>query len=315
MKASEQLLKSGDYFVNEGLVNPDDIEMALSIQQKRMEAPVPQMKRLFGMILCDLNLITPVDNYFVLHKYNKLTSIESALISEELLSHEQVSHALTLSSQDNTPLISCLIKDNLIPLRQMQTFLFGLFHIPFRSISDFSFNQKDKNILMRIIDRQRAEEHRVVPLSVKGTTILFGITEPDNLLLIRQLNDQFPQYRFKALFIPYSGFVWFSKVVYARGGEEEKSQIKSVNLSSLLGFKAAVKDPEVEKKEIWILYERYELLRHIAGNARRGNFQDEFNLFIQREHMQIKEKYKCNTIEYSFKKDGKNVSIAALPKL
>lgn len=314
MMAPAQSLKTGDLFLKEGLVSSEDIESALSIQQKRKEAPVPQMKRLLGIILCDLNLITPIDNYYVLHKYDKLITIESALVSEDILSENEVSRISSMAKQDDVPFISCLFKDSFISSRQMQRFLFSLFYIPFRSITDFTFNKEDRETLVNIIDRQRAEEHRVVPLVAKDNTIMFGITEPDNLLLIRQLNEQFPQYRFKALFVPYSGYVWFSKVVYSQAKEKNKIEPKPSDVSTLLDFKAAVKDPKADKKEIWILYERYELMRQLMGNSRRDNYLDEFNQFIQNNHNKIRKEYKCSTIEYSLKKNGDNISIAATPK-
>lgn len=313
MITPEKALKAGELFIKEGLVTPEDIDMALSMQKKQKESPGATQRRLLGMILCDLNLITPVDNYYVLHKYNKLASIPSALVLRKILSRSQASEITDKARQQDIPLISYLLKSGLVSTRQMQKILFSLYHIPFRSISDFIFNQKDREILIRVIDQQRAEEHRIIPLVFKESTILFGITKPDNLLLIRQLNEQFPQYRFKALFIPHSGFVWFSKIIYGEAAKEKKPEEKPVDLSLLLSFKAVVKDPEKEKKAIWILYERYELLRRLMGKEKRGNFQDEFNLFIQKNHQEIMETYKSRFVEYSLKKNGKSVSIMAFP--
>ena len=55
-------LKTGELLVKEGLICPDDIDMALSIQEKRQDSPGLKKNRFFGIILCDLNLVTPVDN-------------------------------------------------------------------------------------------------------------------------------------------------------------------------------------------------------------------------------------------------------------
>ncbi len=70
-------LKTGELLVQEGLIRHDDIQLALSIQEKRQASMSLKKSRLIGMILCDLNLITPMDNYTVLHKYNKIKSIQA----------------------------------------------------------------------------------------------------------------------------------------------------------------------------------------------------------------------------------------------
>ena len=219
------------------------------------------------------------------------------------------------SMHQDIPFISHLLKKGKVSTTRMQKLLFGLFHIPFRSISDFIFNEKDRALLVRVVDKELSETQRIIPLVIKDNTLLFGITDPDNILVVRQLNEQFPQYRFKALFIPYTGFSWFSKIIY--GGdlpEDKKPEEKPVDLSLLLNFKTIIRDPEMEKKSVWILYERYEMLRRLIGKAKRGNFQDEFNLFIQKNHQRICKEYGVKQIEYSLKREGDRVSVAAFPQ-
>ncbi|MFH2092496.1 MAG: hypothetical protein ABIJ31_09045 [Pseudomonadota bacterium] len=313
MLKPETPVKTGELLIKEGLVRQEDVDMALSMQEKQSASPGLSKNRLIGMILCDLNLITPLDNYHVLHKYNKLITIESALAHKGLLSKEAASQIVKQSRHQEIPLISHLLKTGHVSTSQMQKLLFGLFHIPFRSISDFIFNEKDRAQLIQVMDKQRSFEQKIIPLVVKDNTLLFGITDPDNILVVRQLNEQFPQFRFKTLFIPISGFLWFSKIIYRENHLEEVTQEKAVDLSLLLNFKTIIKDPELEKKSVWILYERYELLRRLTGKARRGNFQDEFNLFIQKTHNRICREFQTEHIEYSLKKEGGTVSVVAFP--
>ncbi len=306
-------LKSGELLVKEGLVGPEDIEMALGVQKKRKALPGLSKQHLIGMILCDLNLITPLDNYYVLQKHNKLITIESALESGRLLSKEEISDAVKQSEQQDIPLISFLLKTGQVSPDQMQKIVFSLFHIPFRSISDFIFNEKDRITLTRVMEKDRSEKHRMIPLVVKENTILFGITTPDNLLVIREVNEQFPQYRIKCLFVPVSGYNWFSKIIYDQARPQTIKKDKPVDLSLLLSFKTIIKDPEIQKQSVWILYERYEMLRRLTGKDKRGNFQDEFNRFIQKMHNRICREYNSDQIEYSLLKEGETVSVVALP--
>jgi len=307
-------LKTGELLVKEGLIRPDDIHLALSIQEKRQASLSLNKSRLIGMILCDLNLITPMDNYWVLHKYNKLKSIQEALVSEKMLSREVVSNAKMDSQQQDIPFISLLLTTGLVSTTGMQSLLFDLFHIPFRSISDFNFNKKDSKELVRVLDKFKSRENRIIPLVLKGNTILFGLTEPENLLFIRKLNDLFPQYRFKALFIPFSEFSKGVKILYESSGKIVPPKDKSLDLSLLLGFKVSIRNPEKENKSIQTLYERYELLRQLIGNKKRGSQQNKFNAFINQTYKKITREYKTREIEFSLKKENQDVKVIAFPK-
>ena len=307
-------LKTGELLVKEGLIRPDDIHLALSIQEKRQASLSLNKSRLIGMILCDLNLITPMDNYWVLHKYNKLKSIQEALVSEKMLSREVVSNAKMDSQQQDIPFISLLLTTGLVSITGMQSLLFDLFHIPFRSISDFNFNKKDSKELVRVLDKFKSRENRIIPLVLKGNTILFGLTEPENILFIRKLNDLFPQYRFKALFIPFSEFSKGVKILYESSGKIVPPKDKSLDLSLLLGFKVSIKNPEKENKSIQTLYERYELLRQLIGNKKRGSQHNKFNAFINQTYKKITREYKTREIEFSLKKENQDVKVIAFPK-
>ena len=307
-------LKTGELLVKEGLIRPDDIQLALSIQEKRQASLSLNKSRLIGMILCDLNLITPMDNYWVLHKYNKLKSIQEALVSEKMLSREVVSNAKMDSQQQDIPFISLLLTTGLVSTTGMQSLLFDLFHIPFRSISDFTFNKKDSKELVRVLDKFKSRENRIIPLVLKGNTILFGLTEPENILFIRKLNDLFPQYRFKALFIPFSEFSKGVKILYESSGKIVPPKDKSLDLSLLLGFKVSIKNPEKENKSIQTLYERYELLRQLIGNKKRDGQHNKFNAFINQTYKKITREYKTREIEFSLKKENQDVKVIAFPK-
>ena len=307
-------MKTGELLVKEGLIRLDDINLALSIQEKRQESLSLKKSRLLGMILCDLNLITPMDNYYVLHKYNKLMSMQSAMVSKKMLSREGVLRAQNESQQQDIPFISLLLKKGLVSTTGMQRLLFDLFHIPFRSISDFTFNKKDLKALVMVLDKLKSRENRIIPLVLKDNTILFGITDPENMLFIREINDLFPQYRFKTLFVSFSEFLKFYEIIYKNHEDAALSKEKPLDLSLLLSFKTSIRDPEKENEAIQILYRRYELLRHLIGNSKRGDLQNEFNDFIRQTHKKITREYKSHSIEFSLKKEGRDVKVIALPQ-
>jgi len=244
-------LKSGELLVKEGLIRPGDIDMALSIQKEKNKSLNLNKSKLIGMILCNLNLITATDNYYVLHKYNKLMSLQTLLIENSILSKYVVSEIDQESRQQNIPFISSLLNKGLISTAKLQQLLFDLFHIPFRPISDFVFNQKDKSRLVQVLDRQDSRKNSVVPLVLKSNTILFGITDPENILFIKELSDHFPQYRFKTLFILPADYLSIYKTVYDSSVDSASlPDEKPIDLSLLLSFKTSIENPEMEKKSI-----------------------------------------------------------------
>lgn len=305
-------LRSGEIMVKEGMIRLDDINTALYIQKKRQESISSEKKRFFGMTLCDLNLITPLDNYCVLHKYKKLISLQSALVSKKMLSRDIVLGILKDSRDQGVPFISSLITKKCVSAAAMQTLLFDLFHIPFRSISDFIFNDKDRDILVKVLDRATSMGQKILPLMMKNNTLLFGITDPENILFIHQLNDRFPQYRFKAMFIPFSGFNWFYRILYE--GIPALPDKRSLDLSLLLSFKTSIRDPEKEKEAVFSFYQRYEQLRDLTENPKRGNLQNKFFEFINLHHRMLMTKYQSRSIGFSLKQDDAGIKVVAFPE-
>jgi len=299
-------LKTGELLLKEGLIRRDDIDLALSIQEKRQASLSLKKSRLLGMILCDLNLITPIDNYYILHKYNKLMTIQSALISQKMVSKEVVQRTEDESIQQDIPFISLLHKTRLVSTSELQRLLFDLFHIPFRSISNFVFEEKERSELIQVLGIHQSLKNRIIPLVLKNNTILFGITDPENILFIQKLNGRFPQYRFKTVFIHFAGFSKGYKILY--------ENLKPLDLSLLLNFKISIKDPEQENEYIRTLYKQYELLRLGIGNTKRNDLQSEFSKFIIQSHRKITREQKNQIIEFSLKKEGRVVKVIAAPK-
>ncbi len=307
-----ETLKTGEIMVKEGMIRLDDIDTVLSIQKKRQNSVSLEKKRLFGMVLCDLNLITPLDNYCILHKHKKLISVQSTLVLKKMHSRDSVERILKESRDQGVPFISSLLNKKLVSAAGMQTLLFDLFHIPFRSISDFIFNDNDRDVLVKVLDKSTSMEKKILPLMVKNNTLLFGITDPENILFIHQLNDRFPQYRFKAMFIPFSGFGWFYRIIYE--GIPALSDKKPPDMSLLLSFKISIREPEKENEAILSLYQRYEQLRVLTKNPRRQNLQNEFIEFINFQHKHLMTEYQSHSIAFSLKKDNAGVKVVAFPE-
>lgn len=315
MGSKEQIIrKTGELLADEGLVNLDDIQRALAIQEKNRASLGRNKNRLFGMILCDLNLITPIDNYWVLEKYGKLLTLQDFLVQQKILSRSLVEKTTNRSIELDIPFMSLLMDDGIISKTLVQQIVFDLFHIPFRSISDIVFDEETRPRLSIIIPKSQARDHKVIPLILRDNTLLCGITDPHNLVFIREKNTQFPQYRFKALFIPFSGFSWFYKILYEEAWVSEKVVEKPVDLSLLLKFSVDIVDPVQGKNKVFSLYQRYELVRSLTHCPKQGDRAERFQAFVQEHHQKITQEYGCRSIEFSLTHEQSQVQIMAFPK-
>ena len=306
--------KTGELLVDTGLVNPADIQQVLAIQEQGRASLARSKSRLFGMILCDLNLITPTDNYCVLEKHGKLVTLQDFLVQKKLVSLSLVEKTLARAVEVDIPFMSLLLEDGIISKTLLQQIVFDLFHIPFRSISDIVFSKHSRTELFFVIDKKKARQHKVIPLILKGNTLLCGISDPQNLHFIRELNTQFPQYRFKTVFISFSGFTWFYKMLYEEAWVLNKPIKKPVDLSLLLKFRVTIVDPVKETQAVLALYKRYEQTRSLVGFSAKGDRQQMFQAFVAEYHGKIRQKYHCRAIEFSLKKEKNMVRIMAFPK-
>lgn len=312
--------KTGDILIEEGLVGPKDVARALTIQEKKRMSLTRDRGRLFGMVLCDLNLVTPLDNYCTLEKYGKLISVKAFLVRKNIVTQKHIDRAEARAKEKNIPFISYLLEEQIVPRAVLRQILFDLFHIPFRSVSDIVFDKTGRDILSGIIDDARAGYHKVIPLQLRDNTLLVGITDPGNLIFVRELDQKFPQYRFNPVFIPFSGFTWFYKLLYRKSWKASSAANHNrVDLSQLMNVSVSVTDPDRDREAILALYDRYESAlsqgRKETGAPDRGR-QERSNMFfefIRRHHEQIISQYYCSSVVFSLKEDNGRVLVMAMP--
>ena len=301
--------KAGDILVAEGLISQSDVETVLAIQKKNRQ--VGNRKRLFGMVLCDLSLITPIDNYCALHKHGKLLSVGEYLVNEEMVDPAGLDALFARAGAEATPFISHLLDQKVIAKSRLQQILFDLFYIPFRSVSDIVFEKESRGPLAQVIGRADAEKHLCLPLQLNGASLLVGITDPSNLVFLRDLDIAFPQYRFTPVFITFSGFTWFYRLIYEKNWLGEK---KSVDLSLLMKSSMVVCDPGAEEEKILAFFDRYERVRRAGQGTVGADRQSQFLEFIRHHHGEMSARTQCKRIRFSLKREAGRLKILATPE-
>ncbi len=313
--------------VEQGLVTPGNVDMALSIQKKNRDKSVDGRTLFLGMILCKLNLITPVENYYVLKKHDKLVSIITRLSEKRIVSDTRLKEIRAEAENQTIPFISYLLEKQVLSKAQLQEVLFELFGIPSRSVSDIAFDELNKKQLAAIIDREQALKYGLIPLQLSGNTLTIGITDPDGLIFIRNLDQRFPQYRFYPVFIPYPGYKWFYPILYpgdqaiakkpAGFSPPEKKEVKdkTKESASVEPVPETIRDPRMEMHAVARLFKQYERLRlghdsqnnHEAYSQRMTQFAD----FICDSYDEITRQYGCRSIQFfAHKKDGRTMVMA-----
>ncbi|WP_321493084.1 hypothetical protein [uncultured Desulfobacter sp.] len=305
----------GSLFLDEGLISPKDMERALAVQEKSLRSKSRDNPRFFASILCDLNLVTPVDAYYILRKNKKLRSVQVFLEQEHIVSSEVINQCMIRVRETGIPFISTLLEAGVISEERLSHILMDLFRIPLRSISDLGFNRKDREDLSSLISKDEARLNKTIPLLLQGKTLLIGIMDPENLLFVRWLIQRLPNFRFETLFIPYSGFIWFFKLLYNEAYDSVVPKDISKELSALLSYNIVIRDPVIEQDGVFSFFKQYEKLKNLFSD--RCSTQDRhvaFHTFIMEKHRQITTTFHCRAVRFSLEKNQGKVVIAALPE-
>jgi len=226
---------------------------------------------------------------------------------------KKIIQAYNESKNSGLPVITTLVNMGVVSVTDLQKTLFNLYHIPYRSINNFVLTKDGKHELTFIIKKKDAEQNRIIPIVIKDGTLLVGITKPESLLFLRDLGTNFPQYRLKALFMPFKEFINLFQLLYNQHGRRIKTKFPDISL--LLNFKKSIIDPKKDFDSVSSLYKRYEMLRELINYEKQDNRLNKFNEFIIEKHQEIAKQYKCRKIEFSLKNENQNIIITAFPKI
>ncbi len=216
-------LRTGEILVREGLIRPEDVIRVLAIQEQGRTRPLSNTNRLFGMILCDLNLITPLDNFLVLHANQKLATLDEALVKTSRISPRTVALARMGSKNSRVPFFSVLLDQKHITEAELQKLTYNLYRIPFRRIKDFRFDPFHKGELAAMVKERTALDNGIIPLVKQEQVILMGITDPSALLTLGIIREKFLHLRFKAVFIPFSKFKRLFNLLYTKASPADQT--------------------------------------------------------------------------------------------
>ena len=319
--------KTGMLLKEAGFITSEDVKRVLSVQKKKEETLADKPGHLFGMILCDLNLITPVDLYFVLADNKKVYTMEMSLVGHERLSHNQINLMFNAQKKGVYSFFDLVLKHGIMSLSCLQQRIFELYHIPYRRVSRFSYDQDEKKALAALLDQTISAQNLVIPMIRKNSSIILGITSPESLIFVRELNIKLPHYRIIPVFIPLPHFKSLFEKLYNSFASDlffpqlplipeyyapDKGEGKHES-HLLFRYKTILCNPEDDHLLISELYSKYEILRRLSGNGQRVNRLASFNVFIRERFKALTSYYSCKRLEILLTGEQDNVEITARP--
>ncbi len=332
--------KTGQLLFEAGLVALKDIKHALEIQKNSKDPFLTGTKnnKLLGMILCDLNLITPVDLYYILHKNNKIYTLKNLLSSNEKFSGKMADIIAREQAYGVYSFFDLIVEYNILSIESLQQYVFELYHIPYRRVNRFEYDWKDKKKLSQLLDKETCFKNLAIPMVKRNSSFILGITDPKSLIFIYNLNFKLPHYRIIPVFIPLRHLKTLYHKLYNIIFPDNELSIRSsaslngdvppytsnlsVNSSDskanretgfFLKHKIIISDPEKEENLISDLYSKYENLRQLMGKQSRSDKFMLFKLFIKEKFKYITESYFCKSIEIILYGEQDNISIIAKP--
>ncbi len=292
--------------MDEGLISHKNVEQVLLLQKRE--------SHFFGNICCSLNMITPLDNYHVLHKYDRLINMQTYLRNTGVLKTDSITRCNTKAMEKRIPFLSVLMQENLLSRQQLAQILFDLYHVPLRSVHEFVFQPRERSRFAGLVPEKSSRKNGVIPLSINNRTVICGTTSPEGLLYIHSLNERFPLYRFESCFIPLSGFNWFYKPVYdASPGNLVPSIVPGAGTELKHKYSVLITDPISERETVRSLYEKYELFLALSGCEPNEDRHLAFLFFIKEQYARIREEFQCPQVEFSIETRHGQPIITALP--
>ncbi|OGQ98022.1 MAG: hypothetical protein A2505_07910 [Deltaproteobacteria bacterium RIFOXYD12_FULL_55_16] len=189
--------KIGDLAVKLNLVTQEDVSVALKIQKAH---------RSMGEICCDLHLISPLDLYPVLRKHKKQTGIGEILVNFGYINHEQLTKSLQEQVYSKDSLGDILVRNKFVTRAQIWEAMLKQLHIPFKSFAGFTYSERDRQALTRIISHKYAEKHLILPISLTEKDLIIAIMRPDKLIIVRELRQMYSQLTISCVFISEAKF-------------------------------------------------------------------------------------------------------------
>ena len=178
-KAGLNSHKLGEILIKEGIITIGQFQNALKFQ-KNFKEQVP-----IGQILVNQKVITQKMLNFVLKRFNKQVRLGDLLIQAGVLSEQQLEVGLKHQKTKGIRLGDALVELNFISEHVMKQTLCTQLNIPFLNFATITLKPE----LAKLINKNYALKHRVVPIATIGHAMTLLMDDPTNNKLVEELQQ------------------------------------------------------------------------------------------------------------------------------
>lgn len=211
--------KIGHMAVKLRMLSPADFQRVLEIKASQ---------RTLGEILCDMDLLSPLDLNQVLEKYNKRLKLGEILVRQEAIDEDDLKDALQERKQRGDRLGKILVQKNRISEDQLNKTVARQYNIPFRKLEDFSYLERQKATLGRIIGQKYAQKHRILPLSLKSNQLTLATSNPQDSQPINELRSVYTRLKIRCVLITDGKFAELFSLLYGVSLEGYGADMSSI---------------------------------------------------------------------------------------
>ncbi len=338
-------MKLGELAIKLDMIDQKDLEDAIKIKSSQ---------RSIGQILCDMGIITPTElNQVFLKMYSRKMRLGEILIKQGIITNDNLQDALQEQLQKDGVLGRILRNKNLITTKQLYSALSIQYDMPFLELEDFTHTASQKSELCNIMDRKRAKQNRVVPLSLEGKILTLAVCDPENKQLAGGLEEKYADLQIKYALITEEKFNEIFESFYedrfsacentaADSGNDEdiefmndhpesnNTPLHSGETNSVISFpnsprtsekknppvngKIILSDPKNEGVLIDTLFERYEALKEKKRLASSRSDLSLFKEFIVNNYHTICDTFECSAVAFCVDVLEDGLKILAEPK-
>ena len=178
-KAGLSSRKIGEILIKEGLITIDQFQNALKYQ-KKLKKDIP-----IGQILVNQKAITQKMLNFVLDRFKKRIRLGDLLIQSGVITKQQLEVALKHQKKMGIRLGNALVELNFITEHVMKQTLCTQLNIPFLNFANITLKPE----LSKLINKNYALKHGVVPIATIGQTMTLLMDDPTKTELIEELQQ------------------------------------------------------------------------------------------------------------------------------
>ena len=174
VQSSEDNSRLGLLLVDEGFITPDQLQAALRYQKETPKTP--SNHNYLGQILVEKNYIDAQQLQYIMDKYNKKSRLGDILVRCNAITEQELALALKEQKKSGERLGEVLLKKSFISDETMRQALSTQLNIPYIDISRLNVDHN----LTKIINRDYALKHKIIPISMTEGSITLAMDDPTN---------------------------------------------------------------------------------------------------------------------------------------